>query len=98
VNPALHGAPSLVNFIPGGRSSIYLWEAVAASSEEIMDAAEADVDAKLYKASGDLIPELKTKLPHLLWHDPITRTRLRTHILTSKCEELRNLVSYQVFK
>jgi hypothetical protein len=62
-----------------------------------MDAAEADVDAKLYKASGDLIPELKTKLPQLLWHDPVTKRRLRTHVLNNKCQELRNLVSYKVF-
>ena len=56
-----------------------------------MDAAEADYDAKLYKASADIIPELQVKLPLLIWHAGETR-RLRTHVLYTKCEELRNLV------
>ena len=58
-----------------------------------MDAAEADYDAKLYKASGDLIPELKAKLPLLIWHYGKSRTRLRTHVLVYKYDELRLLVS-----
>jgi hypothetical protein len=53
-----------------------------------MDAAEADFDAKLYKASADLIPELQTKLPQLIWHDGKARTRLRTHVLSGKCADL----------
>ncbi|ETN42153.1 uncharacterized protein HMPREF1541_04094 [Cyphellophora europaea CBS 101466] len=56
-----------------------------------MDAAEADFDAKLYKASGDIIPELQFKLPLLIWHEG-DRQRLRTHVLYTKCEELRILL------
>lgn len=56
-----------------------------------MDAAEADFDAKLYKASGDIIPELQVKLPLLIWHDQ-QEQRVRTHVLYSKCEELMQLV------
>lgn len=56
-----------------------------------MDAAEADFDAKLYKASGDIIPELQVKLPQLIWHDQQEK-RVRTHVLYSKCEELMQLV------
>lgn len=57
-----------------------------------MDAAEADFDAKLYKASGDIIPELKAKIPKLIWHDGTKRRRIRTHVLMSKCYELTHLV------
>lgn len=57
-----------------------------------MDAAEADLDAKLYKASADIIPELQVKLPLLIWHDK-SRKKLRTHVLFTKCEELKILVS-----
>lgn len=57
-----------------------------------MDAAEADFDAKLYKASGDIIPELQAKLPLLIWHD-VSCKKLRTHVLFTKCEELKLLVS-----
>ena len=59
-----------------------------------MDAAEADFDAKLYKASSDLIPEIQTKLPQLIWHDGKSRTRLRTHVLSEKCEDVAFLVSF----
>ncbi len=59
-----------------------------------MDAAEADSDAKLYKASSDLIPEIQTKLPQLIWHDGKSRRRLRTHVLFGKCEDVVFLVSY----
>ena len=58
-----------------------------------MDAAEADFDAKLYKASGDLIPELQVKLPLLIWHDGNKRKRLRTHVPYLKSSELAFLVS-----
>lgn len=58
-----------------------------------MDAAESDYDAKLYKASGDIIPELQVKLPLLIWHGG-DRTRLRTHVLFTKCEQLKVLVCY----
>ena len=57
-----------------------------------MDAAEADFDAKLYKASGDIIPEVQAKLPLLIWHDK-SRKKIRTHVLFTKCEELKLLVS-----
>lgn len=53
-----------------------------------MDAAEADFDAKLYKASADLIPELQTKLPQLIWHNGKAHIRLRTHVLLGKCADL----------
>ena len=59
-----------------------------------MDAAEADFDAKLYKASSDLIPEIQAKLPKLIWHDSKSRTRIRTHVLFGKCEEVSSLVSF----
>jgi hypothetical protein len=62
-----------------------------------MDAAEADFDAKLYKASTDLIPELKVKLPQLVWHGGKSRKRLRTHVLFYKNAELQSLVSSIVF-
>jgi hypothetical protein len=62
-----------------------------------MDAAEADFDAKLYKASSDLIPELKVKLPQLIWHGGNSRTRLRTQVLFYKNSELQSLVSSIVF-
>lgn len=55
-----------------------------------MDAAEADYDAKLYKASGDILPELQIKLPLLIRH--YGSRQLRTHVLFTKCEELKNLV------
>lgn len=58
-----------------------------------MDAAEADFDAKLYKASGDILPELKAKIPKLIWHDGTKRKHLRTHVFMSKCYELTGLVS-----
>jgi hypothetical protein len=60
-----------------------------------MDAAEVDYDAKLYKASGDIIPELQVKLPLLIWHDG-RKDRLRTHLLYTKCAELRNLVGHSI--
>ncbi|EXJ84183.1 hypothetical protein A1O3_04850 [Capronia epimyces CBS 606.96] len=55
-----------------------------------MDAAEHDLDAKLYKASSTLLQELGHKLPLLIFN-PRTTRRLR--VLDSKCEELRLLVS-----
>jgi hypothetical protein len=57
-----------------------------------MDAAEADLDAKLYKASGDLIPELQVKLPLLIWHDGTGTKRLRTHVPYQKAAELSRIV------
>lgn len=59
-----------------------------------MDAAEADFDAKLYKASSDLIPEIQTKLLQLIWHNGKSRICLRTHVLSDKCEDVAFLVSF----
>lgn len=58
-----------------------------------MDAAEADLDAKLYKASADIISELQKKLPLLIWHDR-ARKRLRTHVLYTKCAQITSLLDY----
>lgn len=55
-----------------------------------MDAAEQDLDAKLYKASDTLLQELTHKLP-LVILNPSGAPRRR--VLDSKCEELRLLVS-----
>lgn len=57
-----------------------------------MDVAEHDLDAKLYKASGNLLQEFKTKLPQLIYHHNRTPQTLRLFVLDSKCEELRSLV------
>ncbi|EXJ78754.1 hypothetical protein A1O1_09156 [Capronia coronata CBS 617.96] len=54
-----------------------------------MDAAEQDLDVKLYKASGTLLQELGHKLP-LLVNTPKKTRRLR--VIDSKCEELRLLL------
>ena len=56
-----------------------------------MDAAEHDLDAKLYKASGVLLEEIKHKLPLLLCH-PKNPSKPRLRVLDTKCEELRLLV------
>ncbi|RMD45121.1 hypothetical protein DV735_g66, partial [Chaetothyriales sp. CBS 134920] len=53
-----------------------------------MDATETDIDARLYKASGDLVSELQTKLPLLVWHDAPGRKRLRTHVPYAKSTSL----------
>lgn len=58
-----------------------------------MDATEHDLDARLYKASGDLIPELQAKLPLLIWHDGNERGRPRTHVPYAKAAELSRIVS-----
>lgn len=57
-----------------------------------MDAAEHDLDAKLYKASAVLLEEIKHKVPLLLSspHKPHRRPRLL--VLDTKCEEIRALV------
>lgn len=56
-----------------------------------MDAAAADADVKLYKASGELIAEIQTKLP-LLIRKP--DGKLRKWILHSKTYEVAHFVSY----
>ncbi|KIW40175.1 uncharacterized protein PV06_07397 [Exophiala oligosperma] len=57
-----------------------------------MDAAEHDLDAKLYKASGNLLQEFKTKLPQLIYHHSRLPQTRRLFVLDSKCEELRSLL------
>ncbi|OAG44468.1 hypothetical protein AYO21_01464 [Fonsecaea monophora] len=57
-----------------------------------MDAAEHDLDAKLYKASGTLLSELQHKLPLLLCHPVTVPPRRRLRVLDSKCEELNLLL------
>jgi len=57
-----------------------------------MDAAEHDLDAKLYKASAVLLEEIEYKLPLLLFCPHSQRRKPRHQILDSKCEELRLLV------
>ncbi|OQU99977.1 hypothetical protein CLAIMM_05543 [Cladophialophora immunda] len=57
-----------------------------------MDAAEHDLDAKLYKASGTLLSELQEKLPLLLFERGTFPPRRRVRVLESKCEELSRLL------
>lgn len=57
-----------------------------------MDAAEHDLDAKLYKASAVLLEEIKHKIPLLLSCPQNSRRKLRLQVLDTKCEELRALV------
>ncbi|KIV93610.1 hypothetical protein PV10_04811 [Exophiala mesophila] len=57
-----------------------------------MDAAEQDLDAKLYKASGTLLNEIKFKLPLLLSHPGTKPPKPRLQVLNVKCEELRQLL------
>lgn len=55
-----------------------------------MDAAAADGDVKLYKASAELLAELQEKLPLLLHHP---NGKPRQWILYYKTSELTRLVS-----
>lgn len=55
-----------------------------------MDAAEADADVKLYKASGELLAELQAKLPQLLQS---SSGKPRRWVLYSKTSELVRIVS-----
>lgn len=57
-----------------------------------MDAAEGDAEGKLYKASADLIPELRNKLPKLITYYGKSLPRLRRNVLDQKCHELTQLV------
>lgn len=58
-----------------------------------MDAAEDASDAKLYRASGELLQELQAKLPQLVWQQKDGRRYLRLRVIHSKTEELATLVS-----
>lgn len=57
-----------------------------------MDAAPADADVKLYKASGELLAEIQTKLP-LLIRQP--DGKLRTWVLYGKTAEIAHSVSWK---
>jgi hypothetical protein len=57
-----------------------------------MDAAGDDSDAKLYRASGELLLELQAKLPQLIWHQKDGQRKVRLRVLHAKGEELAALV------
>lgn len=57
-----------------------------------MDAAEHDLDAKLYKASAVLLDEIKHKVPLLLFRPHKSHRKIRLQVLDLKCQELRLLV------
>ncbi|OAP62601.1 hypothetical protein AYL99_01828 [Fonsecaea erecta] len=57
-----------------------------------MDAAEHDLDAKLYKASSTLLSEVQHKLPLLLYQHGTGPLKHRLRVLDSKCEELVRLL------
>jgi hypothetical protein len=61
-----------------------------------MDVKDDNKDVKLYRASGDLLPEIRTKLPQLVYSqssDDSTKV-VRRWVLHSKVEELIYLVSH----
>ncbi|KIX08563.1 uncharacterized protein Z518_03219 [Rhinocladiella mackenziei CBS 650.93] len=57
-----------------------------------MDAAEHDLDAKLYKASGSLLLEIQRKLPLLIFNPLNPSGSPRVCVLDSKCYEVRLLL------
>ena len=59
-----------------------------------MDATDYNEDVKLYRASGDLLPEIDTKLPLLLWPrlNGGLSLEIRRWIPDTKAQELINLV------
>jgi hypothetical protein len=57
-----------------------------------MDAAGEDSDAKLYRASGELLPELQAKIPQLVLHQKEGQRKVRLRVLHAKVEELVALV------
>lgn len=58
-----------------------------------MDAAEHDLDAKLYKASSTLLLELQHKLPSLVYNVKRSPRKPRLFVIDEKCFELGVLVS-----
>ena len=58
-----------------------------------MDAVEDASDAKLYRASGELLPELQAKLPQLVYHQKDGQSKLRLRVIHAKAEKLATLVS-----
>ena len=57
-----------------------------------MDAAGDDADAKLYRASGELLLELQAKLPQLVLQHKDGQRKVRLRVLHAKTEELVTLV------
>ena len=63
-----------------------------------MDATDNNSDIKLYKASGDLLPELQAKLPQLLYRtcrrhgDVPTSPQIRSWVFDSKTNEFISLL------
>jgi hypothetical protein len=59
-----------------------------------MDVKDDNKDVRLYRASGDLIPEIRTKLPKLVWSKSNGHSRVvRRWVLDAKVDELIYLVS-----
>jgi hypothetical protein len=59
-----------------------------------MDVKDDNKDVRLYRASGDLIPEIRTKLPKLVWSKSNGHSKVvRRWILDAKVDELIYLVS-----
>jgi hypothetical protein len=60
-----------------------------------MDVKDDNKDVRLYRASGDLIPEIRTKLPKLVWSKSNGHSAkiVRHWILDAKVDELIYLVS-----
>jgi hypothetical protein len=60
-----------------------------------MDVKDDNKDVRLYRASGDLLPEIHTKLPQLVWSKSSSSATkvVRRWVLNSKVEELIYLVS-----
>ena len=65
------------------------------SSVNTMDVKDDDKDVRLYRASGDLIPEIRTKLPQLVWSKSNGHSEkvVRRWVLDAKVDELIYLVS-----
>lgn len=59
-----------------------------------MDAAAADADVKLYKASGELLAEIQAKLPLLLRKPD---GQLRKWVFYNKTAEISHFVSWNTF-
>ena len=53
-----------------------------------MDVAEDIKDVKLYRNSADLIQEIKTKIPKLVWRPHTDPIAVRRWVLDSKTDEL----------
>jgi hypothetical protein len=60
-----------------------------------MDVKDDNKDVRLYRASGDLIPEIRTKLPQLVWSKSNGHSEkvVRRWVLDAKVDEFIYLVS-----